>query len=96
MRNDRSLHLLEYSSVLVRVHDNQRSVVPRKGYYGDLSNKFLPQDKKNKYAFVDNRDRSVADTARQFVPPGLTPDMFRGRIIQELSNIYGVDMSPGK
>mmetsp|Transcript_28925 Transcript_28925/g.27863 ORF Transcript_28925/g.27863 Transcript_28925/m.27863 type:complete len:147 (+) Transcript_28925:1570-2010(+) len=97
MRRDKSLNLLEFASVLVRIHDNQRSVIPRKGYYGDLSNRYLPQDKKNKYAFVDTRDRNIGvDTIRQFLPAALPPEIFKARVIQELSSIYNVDMTPGR
>lgn len=51
LKPDRNKKLLEFSSVIVRIHDNQREFIPDKGFYGDINNQYLPYDKMQRFTF---------------------------------------------
>ena len=57
----------ESATIIVRIQDNQRDMMPRKAYYGDLSNAFLPE-RLQKIAF--NGD-ARGDSIRGIIPQGL-------------------------
>jgi hypothetical protein len=87
LRKDRNNRILEYSSVIIRVHDNQREWIPPKGYYGDLNNSYLPQDKLQKWSFLEKRERDNTELAKTFVPSQLSKDTFRISVNMALGKV---------
>ncbi len=71
--------LVEYTTVVVRLHDNQRLWIPPKSYYGDIDNTYLPQERLQKFAFFEQREK-VGDLAKKFIPSAFTKQTFRDAI----------------
>jgi len=42
LRKENQARILDATTVIVRVHDNQREKMIPKGYYGDIDNSYLP------------------------------------------------------
>ena len=79
IKNKMGAKFVEYTTVIVRVHDNQRLWIPPKSYYGDMDNQYLPEDKLQKFAFQEQREK-INDLAKKYIPSAFNKETFRDAI----------------
>ena len=75
LKMDKNNKTLETTSVILRIHDNQRELMFSKGYYGDISNQYLPQDRLQKLSFKPEDAKKVAnvnESAKTLMPNGIS------------------------
>ena len=81
LKPDRNNKTTDFMSFVIRIHDNQREWMPPKGYLGDLSTAYLPQDRLQSYLIPTDPKFSVAtgaDAARSMIPMQLqSKDAFK-------------------
>ena len=93
LKPDKNDKVLDTTSVIVRIHDNQREWMASRGFYGDISYQYLPQSKMSKLAF-SNESRwnqvSIIDSAKSTTPPSMqTREGFMKAANIALSLAYG-------
>ncbi len=61
--------MVEFASVIVRIHDNQRESMPPKGTFTDINYQYINKDKLAKFAFEPKVNQAnAADNAKSITP----------------------------
>jgi HKD family nuclease len=74
LKPDKNEKVLDTTSVIVRIHDNQREWMASRGYYGDINYAYISSSKLSKLAF-NNESRwnqvPVNESAKSATPPAM-------------------------
>ena len=93
LKPEKNEKVLDTTSVIVRIHDNQREWIPVRGFYGDINYSYLPQQKLSKLAFTNEQkwnQVSLIDSAKSATPPSMqTRDGFMKSANIALSLAFG-------
>jgi len=68
LKPEKSTKTIDKTSLIIRIHDNQREFMPAKGATGDLSTEYLPQDKLANYRFAITGPPSGGESAWNALP----------------------------
>lgn len=74
LKPERNEKILPTTSVIVRIHDNQREWMAPRGFYGDISYSYIAPTKLPKLAYAPDPkiDKpSLIDSAKSATPPSM-------------------------
>jgi hypothetical protein len=74
LKPEKNEKILPTTSVIVRIHDNQREWMASKGYYGDISYQYIAPSKLSKLAYTPDPkwDKpALVESSKSATPPAM-------------------------